>query len=668
MIAVFLVAALAGEALAVPGARAGTKPTVVIQPKDVTVRPGDDATFTSYASGSPAPTVQWQKSTDKGKTWKNIVGATKTKLKITGSTSNNGYQYHAVFTNSAGVATSNAATLTVKQTGNAPKVTTQPVSLTVVSNSKATFTATASGTPAPDVQWQQSTDGKNWTYVAGGTKTTLSFTATKALSGHKYRVVFSNTNGQATTKSATLTVSDQSKKPIISTQPLSQTVPAGKKAVFKSTAAGDPAPTVQWQQSKDGVNWKVISGAKSTTYTFTANQALNGFRYRAVFTNSAGTATSAAAKLTVGQSSKKPVVVIQPTKQVVDAGDKAVFTASATGLPAPKVQWQRSANGTTWTNIPGATKTTCTFVATKSRNNNRYRAVFTNSAGKAYTRAAKLTVTSTTKPVVSTQPTPQTVVVGRQATFTSTAAGMPAPTVQWQQSANGSSWSNISGATDTTCSFTATKGKDGYRYRAVFTNSAGSVKSQAAKLEVLQETSKPVVTGQPVSTITVAGSPVTFTATAAGVPDPTVQWQTSADGTTWANIAGATTTTCGFVATSDLNGHRYRAVFTNSAGSATSSAATLTVWSAPVITTQPQNGFGAFGDTIVFTAAASGNPAPSVQWYTSWDDGASWDPVPGATDTTLRVVIAGGLDSKFRAVFTNAVGSATTDTVQIFVF
>jgi hypothetical protein len=487
--AAFLLAVLGGEALAAPGgARAGTKPTVVVQPKDLTVQPGDDATFTSYASGSPAPTVQWQKSTDKGKTWKDVVGATKTKLKVTGSTSNNGNQYHAVFTNSAGTATSNAATLTVKQSGNAPKVTTQPVSLSVITNSKATFTAAASGTPAPTVQWQQSTDGKTWTFVAGGTKATLTFTATKALSGHKYRAVFSNPNGQATTKAATLTVTDESKKPVVSTQPVSQTVPEGKKAVFTSTATGDPVPTVQWQQSKNGTDWKNISGAKSTTYKFTADDELDGYRYRAVFTNSAGSATSQAAKLTVGQSSKKPVVVTQPTKQVVDAGDNATFTASATGLPVPKVQWQRSSNGTTWTNIPGAKRNTYTFVATKSRNNFRYRAVFTNSAGTARSRAAKLTVTSVVKPIVSTQPTPQTVVAGQQATFTSTAAGTPAPSVQWQQSSNGSSWSKIAGATGTTYSFTATKAKDGYRYRAVFTNVAGSTKSQAAKLTVLQET------------------------------------------------------------------------------------------------------------------------------------------------------------------------------------
>jgi hypothetical protein len=351
---------------------------------------------------------------------------------------------------------------------------------------------------------------------------------------------------------------------------------------------------------------------------------------------------------------------------MVQAGDTATFTASATGVPAPKVQWQRSANGSTWSAISRATKTTYTFVATKSKNNYRYRAVFTNSAGMARSRAAKLSVTFVVKPVIATQPTPQTVVANEQATFTATANGTPAPSCQWQQSANGSSWSKVSGATSTTYSFAATKAKDGYRYRAVFTNSAGSARSQAAKLTVLQENTKPVITGQPAGVTTVAGAVAGFSSTAVGVPDPTVQWQSTADGVNWADIAGATSPTYEFVAASGQNGYRYRAVFTNGAGSTASSAATLTVWSAPVVTTQPQDAFGSFGDTVTFTATASGNPTPAVQWYTS-SDGTMWEPVPGAGGTTLHVVIAGGLNSMFRAVFSNSAGSAVSNTASIFV-
>ncbi len=63
-----------------------------------------------------------------------------------------------------------------------------------------------------------------------------------------------------------------------------------------------------------------------------------------------------------------------------------------------------------------------------------------------------------------------------------------------------------------------------------------------------------------------------------GQTAPTVQWQVSTDGgQTWTNITGATSTTLYFVTTSGENGYEYRAVFTNPAGQATTTAAILTV-------------------------------------------------------------------------------------------
>jgi hypothetical protein len=72
---------------------------------------------------------------------------------------------------------------------------------------------------------------------------------------------------------------------------------------------------------------------------------------------------------------------------------------------------------------------------------------------------------------------------------------------------------------------------------------------------------------------------VTFTAAAIGNPTVTVQWQISTDGgVTFTNINGATGTSYTIATTTLLeNGYRYRAVFSNSLGSATTAVATLTV-------------------------------------------------------------------------------------------
>ena len=96
-------------------------------------------------------------------------------------------------------------------------------------------------------------------------------------------------------------------------------------------------------------------------------------------------------------------------------------------------------------------------------------------------------------------------------------------------------------------------------------------------------TQQPQVTTQPANQTVTAGATATFTAAATGSPTPTVQWQVSTDGgTSYSNIAGATTGTLSLTAvTTAQNDNRYRAVFTNGAGSATSNAATLTVTARP---------------------------------------------------------------------------------------
>ncbi len=93
------------------------------QPTSQTVNAGQTASFSALASGYPTPTVQWQVSTD-GSSWSDVTGGTSTTLTLSNvQTSQSGYKYHAVFTNAAGTATSNPATLTVN---TAPAVTSQP--------------------------------------------------------------------------------------------------------------------------------------------------------------------------------------------------------------------------------------------------------------------------------------------------------------------------------------------------------------------------------------------------------------------------------------------------------------------------------------------------------------------------------------------------------------
>jgi len=93
---------------------AATAPTVTLQPINQTATAGSNVSFTAAANGTPAPTVQWQISTDGGTSFNNISGATSTTLTLSNvTTAQSGEEYRAVFSNSAGTAATSAVTLTV---------------------------------------------------------------------------------------------------------------------------------------------------------------------------------------------------------------------------------------------------------------------------------------------------------------------------------------------------------------------------------------------------------------------------------------------------------------------------------------------------------------------------------------------------------------------------
>ena len=172
----------------------------------------------------------------------------------------------------------------------------------------------------------------------------------------------------------------------------------------------------------------------------------------------------------------------------------------------------------------------------------------------------------------------------------------------------------------------------------------------------------PAVTQQPASIGACAGSPVTFSATGASWPAASVQWQVSTDGgATFNDIPGETSTLLTFTATVPLSGNQYRAVFTNSLGTTTSAAGTLTVGTVPVITTNPLSQTVAAGSPVTFTAAATGSPAPTVQWFVSFDGGATFSAVPGATSTTLTFTATTNLNGAlYGAQFTTTCQAVST--------
>lgn len=137
--------------------------------------------------------------------------------------------------------------------------------------------------------------------------------------------------------------------PTVWAQPENQTVAVGDMATFSAAADGTPMPTVQWQLDS-GSGWMDIDGAVEDSYTTPdATAAMNGWRYRAVFTNECGSIESDPALLTVevpqvAVSISAPTVTPAVPKPKRDAAFTATVSppeaAQTAGLTLHLFHWE----------------------------------------------------------------------------------------------------------------------------------------------------------------------------------------------------------------------------------------------------------------------------------------------------------------------------------------
>ena len=269
-------------------------------------------------------------------------------------------------------------------------------------------------------------------------------------------------------------VADKPIAPSITTPPASQSVVAGKTATFSVVATGSATLAYQWK--KNGAD---ISGANTNTYTTPATSDADigaVLAYSVVVSNTAGSATSTDAKLTVTAAPVAPVITTQPVNQSVVVGQTATFTVTATGGGTIAYQWKK--NGT---DISGATSSTYTTPATSIGDNGAvFTVVVTNSHGSATSNAAILSVN--VPAAITTHPAAQTAYTSLTATFSVTATGTAPLSYQWKK--NGT---DISGATASTYTTPATViGDNNALYSVVVRNSLGTVTSNTATLTVNQ--------------------------------------------------------------------------------------------------------------------------------------------------------------------------------------
>jgi hypothetical protein len=514
-----------------------------------------------------------------------------------------------------------------------PAIATQPASAVVKDGQPASFSAVADGSTPLSYQWQ-----RNRRNIDGANEPSYALSAAQlADNGVQFTVVVTNPVGSTTSDPATLTVDPIA--PVITIPPLAQSINSGETVTFTVTATGSAPLSFQWQ--KNGVD---IAGATASSYTTAAlGVADNGAGYGVLVTNSAGSASSAIATLTVTPLppvGTAPGITAAPQAQIVSDGQPATFSVAAAGSPPLAYQWQR--NGS---NIAGATGANFSIpAAALSDSGAQFLVVVTNSVGSVTSTAASLTV-NPVAPSITTPPQAQTVSDGVAPTFTVVASGSTVLHYQWKKS-------GVNVGTDSAAyqSPVVHPADSGSAYTVTVSNSAGSVTSAAATLTV--NAVAPSITTAPANATVQDGQPATFSVAAAGSAPLAYQWQRNG-----VNISGATGTSYSMPAASVADsGAQFAVVVSNTAGSATSASALLTVNAvAPNITAQPHAQTVTDGASATFTVAAGGTPVLHYQWMKSGANVGSDSP----SYQTPAVQLADS-GSAYTVTISNSAGSVTS--------
>lgn len=527
-----------------------TGPSLPLPLNSQTACAGSSVSFSVAAAGTVPFTYQWRRGTTNLTNGGNISGATSDTLTIDpvapGDAASN---YNCVVTNGCGNIVSNNAALTVNVGAS---ITDQPSSQSVCTGLPASFTVVASGTATIEYQWR-----KGGMDIGGATNATYTIASTVAGDVGSYDCVVTNGCGTVTSDAVTLTVNSG---PSIDTPPSNQGVCSGSPASFSVAASGTAPLSYQWR--KGGVD---IGGATNASYSIPSAVGGDAGSYDCVVTNGCGSATSAAATLTVGSG---PAINTQPAPVATCSGLSASFTVAASGDAPISYQWRRGVtNLTDGGTISGATSATLTINPAGAGDvGGDYNCVVSNGCGSTTSSDAALSFDAA--PSISGQPGNQSVCLGSPASFSVTASG--ATGYQWRKGGM-----DISGETNATLTIASAGAGDAGSYDCVVAGACGNATSNAAMLTV---GSGPQIDTQPGSASVTLGGAASFSIAASG-GTLGYQWRRgTTDLVDGGNVSGATSSmlTISPAAYGDAASD-YNCVVTAECGSATSDNVSLTV-------------------------------------------------------------------------------------------
>jgi hypothetical protein len=321
-------------------------------------------------------------------------------------------------------------------------------------------------------------------------------------------------------------------------------------------------------------------------------------------------------------------------------------------------QWQSSTDGTTFTDISGATS--ATYQPPSLTSDRWYRVGVKASSGSQcdatfkYSSSAKVTVVAS----ISGNTISGTDCPSGPATLTGSA--ITGGTYLWQSSTNGSSWSDIPGATGQNYTAATLLTQKTWFRRQVTVSSCTDVSSSV--------TLTPAVLGAEISssqTLCLGASANTLgpVSPTGGEGVYTYQWKESANGSTFSNVASGGTSSSYTPVVSAAGTKYYQIVVTSGTCSATSNSSIVTVNALPTVTVSPANtGPVCSGTNLTLTASGASTYTWSPSTYLDVTSGAVVKSIPtgNITYTATGTDANGCVNSGTRTVNVSALPTAPT--------
>jgi len=536
--------------------------------------PGDDAVFSTTASGTGPITYSWRKNAAL------LAGQTTNSLVISSVTSTNAGVYSVIvkgFLNSV----TNSATLTVSTNVSATPLT----NVTVLAGNSAAFSTVPSGTGPFSYTWF-----KDGTQLAGQTTNSVTVSSATPTSAGTYAVVV---HGACSSVSncATLTVNI----PTTASALANLTECVGGIAMFNVTASGTGPFSYIWL--KDGAS---LAGQTTNSLTISPVNTTNAGTYAVIVTGAANSVTNFAT-LTVNT----PVSATPLTNLVEVAGNSATFSTLASGSGPLIYMWSKDG-----TNIAGQTTNSLTIPSMTPVDAGIYSVVVSGPCGPV-TNSASLTVNV---PTTATALLSLTECVGGIAMFNVTASGTGPFSYVWLE--NGAT---LIGQTTNSLSISPVNTTNAGTYAVIVMGADNSV-TNFATLTV----NTPVSATPLTNLVEVAGNSATFSTLASGSGPLSYTW--AMNGT---NIAGQTTNSLTIPSVAPGDAGIYSVVVSGPCGSVTNSAS-LTV-NVPTTATALLSLTECVGGIAMFNVTASGTGPFSYVWS---KDGAA---LAGQTTNSLTI-------------------------------